>query len=310
MSFIIKANETREQIVRGATIGRLKLNAFLSHGAVNTDITPDMLDLSKVFIKMILTRNREDHVIFSDKAIFWALDSALNNNFNYIHPLNTTAANIMILLAKGAAAKEQALKSVVLDLPGVINVKDSDSLKVEISLATSPFHADLDSSVSYIECELEQFVGYEEYIPAVKVFTINAGESTFSPAIGNDVVKISLINLDKNSVLEADSPLQSLSLKADKYAAFATFRQILARRYYDIVNPAEAANLRHSHLIYEGIDLDGGSLDLQLNSANITSGKNAVVVQYLNADLFTANRAIDMSVKHQNELVSKIRTKG
>jgi hypothetical protein len=306
MGLIVKVNENREQILRGQTIGRLKLNAFLAEDTNNVDITPDQLDLTKIFVKMILNRNGKDITLFSDKIVFWAVDSALDNNLNYVHPLNTTAANMMIILAKDVAVKEQALKSVVLDLPGVINLKGSDTLKVEVSMAAGVFHANLDQSLCYVEVEFEQFVGYEEYIPQIKVFTINAGESSFSPAVGNDLVKISFINLDKNDILEASAPLASMSLKSDKYSSFATWKQLLCRRYYDFTTPAEAAYLRQSHLLYQGIDLDGSTLDLQLNSANIASAKNAVVCQYLLADQFTAQRALDMSIKHKTDHVRKI----
>ncbi|MBN1186561.1 MAG: hypothetical protein JXB49_30070, partial [Bacteroidales bacterium] len=257
-------------------------------------------------VKMILTRNRVDHTIFSDKVIFWALDSALDNNFNYIHPLNTTASNMVIILAKDVAVKEQALISVVCDLPGVINVKDSDELKIEVSVGSSAFASDIDSSLSYVEAEFEQFIGYEENIPVVKVFSINSGESSFSPAIGNDVVKISLINLDKDSILEADQVIQSMSLKSDKYSSYATWRQLLCRRYYEMGIPVEAAYLRQSFLLYSGNDLDGSTLDLQLNSSNVNSAKNGVVVSYLMTDLFTADRALNMQKKHAGENFRKV----
>jgi len=60
MGLIVKVNENREQILRGQTIGRLKLNAFLAEDTNNVDITPDQLDLTKIFVKMILNRNGKD----------------------------------------------------------------------------------------------------------------------------------------------------------------------------------------------------------------------------------------------------------
>ena len=309
MKQIVKTGGNKTIVITNETIGAIKLNAFLSDDTVNEDLLPTDLDLSKVFLKVILNRNDEDHVIFSDAVQFLVLDSHLDNNFDFVHPLNVTAANMVKTRIKGVAVKEQALIPITLDLPGVINVKGSDELSVELSIGSGAFDAGLDTAVSYIELELVPDVGYESAIAMMKIIRINGGDSTFNPSLGDDVVKVSFINLDKDSILESDSPLESISIKGDKLDLQKTFLQLLSDRYYDFTARAEADFLRHSHLIYIGTELDSCKLNLQMVAANVTAAKNAIVVNYLKADFFTLQRAQEMAEDHDYENIQAVADK-
>ena len=306
---IIKHLEQKDNKLKSISLNGFSVKAYLNQDeAGGTQYGSSKLDFSKATIKITLIRDGKDYLICQDNLKILGLASALNSRGQLAFYQNNDH------FTKLAAGK--SLCSFNLHLGGIINVRGSDEIIIEVK-ANEGLFADGYLSSSFIEIKPNKAVGYEGYIPNIKSYAIATNESSNTYNIGDNVIKLVALNFDKNDFM---TPVIS-------QLSFTSDRLMDSYSYGDLVNSKEASFARlpsnlsaESSTIFEsdqsfeiigfGTQFNGVVLDVQFNAENVAAAKNYFVAWTYKTDMALINRAEQLMSKHQDSAIERIASSG
>lgn len=305
---ILKSGETRQLVLRNKSVDGLTIKAVMEHTTNNTAFSGEILDLTKLIAKVVLKRRgQSDQHIYGDIVKPWAMFSGYyNGGFAQI-----ADNSYSILRAEDTSVDALAFQTLSLKFGGVINLKGDDELYIELNSIAGMFAATVDTATSHIEFNPVEAIGYEIGTPIIETTSISANESRIQEDLGDDVKLVAFINFDKTGVLEANTPISSVSLSSDRLSLTDNYYELLAKRADQFESKSEAdvrdqcfmlVNASHS-------EVDEASLDLTLVSGNINTGKNYLVTQKLYVTPETVVKAARLEQKHDQQMANKINEK-
>lgn len=265
--------------VSGINAKGILLNIVCTAAVVNTTTTSADLVKSNLSIKAIYSRNGNDLTIFSTFiSVLLASLCWLSNCFNTI-----LAADVgHVLLVHGAGVKEVNSWTHFIPFPSIINVLSTDNLRLEVSVNAGFYSANLDPAVSYIEASILSVpvsTHRQGMSSSIDVNSINAASSTYNQSLGNGVVAINFVNLDKITILAADNVVTRCNIAANEVNLSMSNNDLYAVRDSHFPSKALADARNNNLLLYSGHPLNNVVLDLSLTSGNVSASNNFIVVQ-------------------------------
>lgn len=273
--------------------------------AVNTDANG--VDLSKVRVKITLLQDGLKTELCNSQLLPLHIHSLLSNRtsekaINWADLGYSTASTLI----KGTKIQTQTASltsiyylPVMVDFGSGIILKEGDVLEVEPQLAIDCFDANCDAtSVCYI-MPIEE-VTKQVAIPRIETWVLPIDKQQFTQDLKDNVQKVTFINLDK-AVSPATAPFTSYDVDSDRLDAKVLYNEAVAfKKINDIDNTAT-----NSFVLLEGIDFDSVKVNIDLNTSNLTSGKNYLVVSGYLTDFSLTKRHLNRTAKHQMRLARK-----
>jgi hypothetical protein len=298
---ICKQGENQELIIKGKAIKGFSIKSYLQHTTANTAFAALEVDYSKVNVKCHLFRNGKWTPLFSDIALPLLAASAFKNGL-YEQCVNVGTVAYPKLVAAAAGVKEIVIPSGTIEFDGIVVLNGDDQLKFEIISNTGTFGANVDASASYIQFDEIEGVGNEWFIPTITSKSLRANESSVQFSLGNAVQKIMFINLDKSGILLANRVIAQISVQSDKLRLSDNYNELVSKRYRQFYSVADADARHQSFELAQGVGiapLNDCNIDIQLDSANVNSGKNYIVVYQFIGDPLTLQRAGQRDARHK-----------
>lgn len=317
---IVKLGESRQDVLRSGTYDSLLINSYLVHGTGNTAIAGNDFVPSNVNIKVVLKRDNKQNIIFQDNLLVLGSYNSLKSGYHeFINGIDK------VYPATGVRAVK--VRAVKLDFGGHIRVAKNDELIIEVSPnQAGTFSANLDNTLSNFEFYANPSVGYEQGIPQTlsEVVQANTTKQGFNP--GDNVVKLALMNFDKNDL--TNEIVSNVSLQSDRLDLSLSFNQVMARHF--AMYPERAASrygtsvpiasvptvlrgldyLPQSFVIFdgtrEGKELDQVRLDVSFNGANVAASQNYVVHTKIQTTMESLVVAAQREQKHEIEKIEKL----
>jgi hypothetical protein len=273
---VIKHLETKDQELRNITLNGFSVKAMLKGEAAST-----LLDWSKCTIKVILNRQGNTHVIIQDNLQLIGLASTIDQ-------LTQSAFGTSTAFSTKLAAA-QFMVSFIIPFGGHINLVGDDTLYIEVKNDEGLFtDADL-IATSFLEIKPLKSRGVETFVPNIRTKVIQANETTNQYMIGDNVIRLAILNLDKTSF---ESPvIRNLTMAStganglDQMLTYEDLVQSKLERFGRQLIPAgaelAAQILEDQSFIINDFgneELDGLSLDIQFNGDNVAASKNYIVV--------------------------------
>jgi hypothetical protein len=240
-----------------------------------------LLDWSKCTIKVILNRQGNTHVIIQDNLQLIGLASTIDQ-------LTQSAFGTSTAFSTKLAAA-QFMVSFIIPFGGHINLVGDDTLYIEVKNDEGLFtDADL-IATSFLEIKPLKSRGVETFVPNIRTKVIQANETTNQYMIGDNVIRLAILNLDKTSF---ESPvIRNLTMAStganglDQMLTYEDLVQSKLERFGRQLIPAgaelAAQILEDQSFIINDFgneELDGLSLDIQFNGDNVAASKNYIVV--------------------------------
>jgi len=303
----VKFNNIGSLVVSNKSVRGVKMYLALIHNVLNTNFTTNDVKFQFMNLKLILTRGGKSYTLVSDNLRTICAFS------NYFNPMFLTAllftAGKRTIVAKATAVYENLYIPLYFDFGGVINLKGSDTLSVELNLTNGATNATNVNSNSTMNFDFEQGIGYEFGTPYTESAVIQASQNSFSQSLGDNIGDIVLLQLDKTDYLAASQVLLSMSMKSDKYSPNKDYGELITDQAGDFETDATAATRLQSFCLYRKVEqaLNGCSVELTLNGNNVTANNNILVWRRYYTDMSLVKIASRRADKHANEFVQKLR---
>lgn len=320
-----KLGETTKLTIREQSVEGVFLNIFLQASAVNTSLVAITDFISKeVSLKTTLMRNNKGKEMISDNLEILGIYSALNYSINSWYKGN-------VLRYKDVAIKEQLLISLYVPFGGIVNVKGSDNMTIEVTVGRAVFGANVDAGVSFVEFDYKNGIGYEMGVPVTRSQVVSEGVTSDKYSFGDNISKLAFINLDKTDI--ENNVITTLNLDSVQLSQSMNFFTLLNNYWNALVSPV--INYRYgatqpftvaapgtsaqpflpaypqSVMIFCGTKdttkyLDNCTVGAQYNSANVAAGKNYFVSTSIELTQESIEKAYERAEKHSAEKASTL----
>lgn len=193
-----------------------------------------------------------------------------------------------------------------LDFGGVINLRGNDKLTVECRVNTGFCPANTNLSATSIVASAVEGIGLQWVTPKIQYQTIGNGESSFRQNIGDNCTSVHFINTGETSNLTAVQPLSNVRIFSDRYNTNDSLTNLLSKRAFSFQYDSVAEMYNGSfELVSE--EVDDCRVELDLASAQVTSGHNFVVWSTFDTGENQVKRAKISRAKHQAKAMRKLR---
>lgn len=299
----VRVGENEALTIKKKTVKGISLVFYAEAALVAVGLNAADFDLSKIQVKCTLRRNGQQATLFADMLQVLALESAwFHDRYTNYHAIGASDT-LLEMVASGVATKEIVLMPVYIDLGGIIECEDDDELSFQMQFPAASLSADINTSNSYCLVDFDETIGVERAIPYIETQSVKVNETTESVSLTDNVTSITFINLDKTDLLEASKVLDGITIAGDYYHNTDTHYQLHERRLRSLPIPGMNADRGQSFRVLDGLDLSGndldaGTIDLQLNGANVNGGKNYLVIRKFTSDLRQLVRSENKLQKH------------
>lgn len=247
-------------------------------------------DFEQLTLKGTLRRGGRELEIFNHTLKLLVLMSHLKSaTYDF---LNSGGASFIDYGTVGTV--EYNLVPLRFDFGGPLNLIDSDEFVLEWTLNTGFFVAGsgINSSASYIQIDETETTEVEYFVPITRTKVIEGSQDNPTWELGDNIMQVNIFNYDKFDYLSTSQVIKNVSFKSDKVNKNDNIDELITKAISYYPTPAEAALRKQNFIIYEGKEeLDGVSLNLSLNSANVTSSKNYIAWRTFYTDDWLTTRA-------------------
>ena len=292
-------------VVTNANVSGLDFSGVLVGGANNHNA---VVDYKKCTISAVLHRNGGQCSIVQGN-LFSLLKAQYfyDDRYEQLDPVAYNAATPHgdVLVAKGGSVKGSTVHTLQLNFSGIINLRGSDRLEVEMQWsqqASTATAASLDAT-SYLTIDFIPGIGLEYFTPTIKTYAVQDGQNEWTRGLGNNLQALHFINADKTNTLTANQVVEVCQFKSDKLSYSKNYQQLLAER-----NGQSEKNLERfqSFALYAGNnELDKAALELRLNDGNVTAGNNYIVVRTFKVQRQVVAKARAKSRRHARKTAVK-----
>ena len=117
---------------------------------------------------------------------------------------------------------------------------------------------------------------------------------------------MTFVNTDKAGVTNALKVLDSVNISGEDWQLSAVYSELLTLRTLQQESVMANSTIRYQNLkIYEGEDLDSVSINMNLIPANVTAGKNAIVIRRFHTCENTIKQALVREQKETHKAIAK-----
>lgn len=320
-----KLGETVKLTVREQSVEGVFFNVFCQAAAVNTTLNALTDFISKeVSLKCTLMRGNKGKEMISDNLQILGIYSSLNYGLNNWYKGN-------VIRYKDVAVKEQLLISLYVPFGGIVNVKGSDILTVEVTCGLNVFGANIDSGVSFVEFDYRNGIGYEMGVPVIRSQVVTAGVTQDKYSFGDNITKLMFINLDKTDI--ENNVITTLTLDSVQLSQSMNFFTLLNNFWNCLVSPviqyrygatqpfttaAPGTSAQpflpaypQSVVIFAGTKdtisyIDNTTVAAQFNSEDVASGKNYFVSTTIELNQEAIMKANERAEKHASQKESTL----
>lgn len=316
---IIKQDETRNQSITNANINGFYLTVMLTALTNNTLIKKTQygtgldFDASKVMINATLKRDGKTFPLFNTNlGLLGWFNSHLSGGKNWL--LGTD------FIRPTANTKHKNIRTLFIDLGTVMNLKGTDEVFIECYVGRETFQSTtIDDSNSYIDIKSANAIGKEVGIYQLVAETIQAGTTTDSWNLGDNVTKIGICNFEDSD--ETQQIIQNVRISSDRYDESLTLADLVTRNMrifgkqpynkgYDrttgTVTDSYTPALPQSFIVLNDEEIDGARMDISFDGSKVNSSKNFVLWQKFDTSLEIIQRGQAMEAKHTAENLNKL----
>lgn len=302
---MVERIQSGRKVVRfqSVAIDGINLHYRFIADAVNT--APVGIDLNEVTFKATLYQNGFKTELVNAKVLPLHLDAItvsqngfLANN-NAVTTAGILAGKVVVSEAVAIAGENQGFSPI--RFGGGIVLKGQDYIEVDVTIGGSAWDAGCDAG-SYIEIEPNEEQVNQFSVPIIEVHPIPTSENVFSRSLGDNVQTISLINVDKDDK-EANRPVANIEFECNKFnynRSFSKQKAIYEQR-------VAVLTARSCVEVAKNTDMDDAMLKLDLNSANVTSDYNFIVVRRFETDGELLQSGEARRLKHGRKFAMKMR---
>ncbi len=284
---IIKAGETKTEKYQGVTLDGINFNVMLKKLASETPMSTAWVSLAAVFVRATLSRGAKRHELFSGSLKAFAIESAFNAS---TLGMALETGDFVDLTDDSFGSAEMGSLPLQIDLGAVLNLRKSDVLEVEISVEPNfinsiayPDHK-LDENQTFIEVTANEAIGVETHIPFISMYALTNSDNRVVKNLGDNVTSVSIINLDRTGYGYNEKIVKNLTLNADKIYINDNFETLVLKQMNAYNNLSVAGKRSQNFNIYEGIELDKVTADLNLHNERIIAGKNFLMFRHFYTD--------------------------
>lgn len=286
-------------VVTNQNVTGLDFSGILVGGTNNNYAAPDF---SKCIVSAVLHRNgTQQSIVQGNLEALLKAQYFFDDRFETLTQ-TTGSAGGDIVVTKSASVKGQTLHTLQLNIGGIINLKGSDRLEVELQWTQAAASGSLDGT-SYLTIDTIEGIGLEYFTPQVKTYAVQAGQNEWTRGLGNNVQSVHFLNFDKSDTLTTNNVVEVAQFKSDKLNYSKNTQQLIAER-----NGQSEQNLSRyqSFALYAGAhELDGAAIELRLADSNVTAGNNYIVVRTFKVHKQVVAKARAKSRKHARKTAVK-----
>ena len=257
-------------------------------------------------LKATLRRDGNNTVIFNNTLKnLVALSHIESTTWNYLWNTGVVGVSLSVL-----AGVNTLLIPLRFDLGGPLNLIGDDELEIEWQLAPDQFWlaaANCVAATSYIQLDYTETLDIEWYTPRIESRVIEANQQNVSYTLGDNILKVLLLNYDKTGFTESTAVVNFVKFSADKFSKNDNYRELIdkAASYYS--NVTEFAARIQNWILYSGSDeLDNVAIDLNLNPPNVTAAKNFLVWLSFDTSANLVARAEKLEAMKQSKADKKV----
>lgn len=292
-------------VVANKDVEGVNLSLNINHVSDDTDFVSSDVDSGKITLTVTLVRaGKEFRLMHGNVKDLVSFTNFRNNLFlgarDVTQVLRTT-------LEKGESTKTTAIVPFYISLGGMINLRGSDRLEIEVDAQLASINqSNVNSTTSKIVFSEKVGVGLEVGTPYVRTKVIEANQADPTYALGDNVTKILLLNYDLSNYLVATRPVSQIGLGSDKLNWKKTIEELLSDQFQQLPD-ADASPIRYQNFeLYNGTELDNVKLDLSLIEANVASSKNVIVWQEFFVDARLVALAQSRQAVHEMRDAAKL----
>jgi len=302
---IVKHLELKNQYFRNITLDGITVKAFLNGLA---GAGSEQCDFSKSTIRVILYRGGKPHVIMQNNLKILGLASSIDS-------LNQSAFASTLPVGMVLGANQSALLSFFIPFGGHINLRNDDEIYIEVENSAGLFTDNNLLAASYLEVKPKKSVGIEHYVPKINTFVIQANESSNQYMIGDNLIRLVVLNYDKPDFKNA--VISTLTFSTDRLDEVWNFADLVAnklsrygRQLIPLGNNDLAVDMQEdqSFVITDfGQEFDAVNLDINFNAANVTASSNYIVAWTYDTSMEIIQKAVETQKKHDSKTMDKLK---
>lgn len=310
----VKFGETASETIKKQSVIAITLGVYAQHTTVNTAFAGQPVDFSLITATMILKRGGKSFTIFDDIALPLLMESGFATaDFEQVNGVSNT---IRVITAHGAAQKAIIQISGEIRLHDIVNLRDDDELIIEVNPTAAAAAAAIDQTVSYVYWDIKEGVGNALSIPKIEVRSVQAGKTSETYSLGDNVTDVTFINNDKSGITAANQVISSVQITSDKLNRRDDIKELIGKRSKKFASVA-LADARHNCFQLLCLDdekvtlarprLNGTDVRIGYVGGNVTASKNWVVSRSFYNDGLTLGRAAQRDTKHKAANVAQVK---
>ncbi len=310
---ITLSGEKRSYKVQNESLNGLNVVVNLVASANNVDIadtqynTGTGFDAANVNIEVTLKRDGRITTLISSNL------GILGHYFTITGGANSWYKGYATV-KKGAAVKQEMIRSLFIPFMGTLNLRGTDELMINVSNGNDIFNTGVDRTLSSILVTHNQSIGYEKGIYKFHAHTLQANMSNESVNLGDNVQRVALISFEKAATkrifktaslssdrLDFTKTNAELQLGHEQFFGY-NFSDSLARvtQGEDIVKIFPS-----SLLVHDFHEIDQAKINVSLDSANVLASQNFICWTSFETSIAQLVKVAEMSKKHQAEYIEK-----
>jgi len=226
------ANETFSSNKFGGVI----IAVYCEASANNVPLVSSDVNLAQMNFDFVLNRTTPqgniNHQIIQGNAQPLIVASAFPTSmFGFCDPSISTNDSFTILRAAGAGVKELGMKSFYIPFGGVIDCEGlASEIVANVSVGASFFGSNLSSANSFVQVDLCEAEGIEDYIPKLTCQVIPENETSPSYSVSGMVKRLCFVNLDKTNSLLANQVISTISVNTERGSSNLNYYELLSLR--------------------------------------------------------------------------------
>lgn len=276
------ANETFSSNKFGGVI----IAIYCEASANNTPLVDADVNLAQMNFDFVLNRStpqgQMNHQIIQGNAEPLIVASAFPTAmFGFCDPSITDNASFTILRASAVGVKELGMKSFYIPFGGVIDCEGlASEIVANVSVGASFFGTNLSSANSFVQIDMCEAEGIEDYIPKLTCQVIPENETSPSYSVSGMVKRLCFVNLDKTSSLLADQVISTMNINTERGSSNLNYYELLSLRAMQFEGIGQEERAQSFDLIPFQKEKIYTSVRVTpvLNSSNVNASKNWFVL--------------------------------
>lgn len=279
-----------------------KAGEVLTGGSPNEYLNPlsQYFDPSNVHIKVVLKRDRQEHILISDNlAVLGHFATITQGRDQWTEgvQLSTTESAHLLYLPFSGNTNNQAH----------VYVSGEDTLEVYINIVKGAYGSKLDANACVFEARACPSIGIETYIPFISVHSVRGNQSSELVQCGNNVTRIALISMSDGSET-APNAFTDVTINSDRLDKSFNANQLILEHSKSIEDSVRThADAIDTYLIHEDIEIDNCKVNLKMNPSKIRDNTNYLVYSRFVTSTDIVRKAQNMMLKHQSADLGKIK---